>query len=84
MRIPKSLRKLSGVVVVAALGAVAFFTSEQWMPLVIRKSAESATAEDAAPPVEEPGLDEAAAELLELFRLRHRGAEARRDYVPAA
>ena len=54
MRIPKSLRKLSGVVVVAALSAVAFFTSEQWMPLVIRKSAEAATAEDAAPPVEEP------------------------------
>ena len=37
-----------------------------------------------APLVEEPGLDAAAAELLELFRLRHRGVEARRGYVPAA
>ena len=37
-----------------------------------------------APLVEEPDLDAAAAELLELFRLRHRGVEARRGYAPAA
>ena len=37
-----------------------------------------------APLVEEPDLDAAAAELLELFKLRHRGVEARRGYAPAA
>ena len=36
------------------------------------------------PLVEEPNMDAQAAELLELFRLRHRGVEARSDYVPAA
>ena len=54
MRVPKSLRILSGLAVVAALGAVAFFTSEQWMPLLNRKSAEAATAEAVPPPVQEP------------------------------
>jgi hypothetical protein len=37
-----------------------------------------------APLVEEPDLDAAAAELVELFRLRHRGVEARSGYAPAA
>ncbi len=37
-----------------------------------------------APLVEEPDLDAVAAELVELFRLRHRAAEARRDVAPAA
>jgi hypothetical protein len=37
-----------------------------------------------APLVEEPDLDALAAELVELFRLRHSGVEARRGYVPAA
>ncbi len=37
-----------------------------------------------APLVEEPDLDAAAAELVELFKLRHRGVEARRGYAPAA
>ena len=54
MRVPKSLRILSGVAVVAALGVVAVLTSEQWVPLVNRKSVEAATAKDVAPPVQEP------------------------------
>jgi multidrug efflux pump subunit AcrA (membrane-fusion protein) len=54
MRIPKSLRILSGVAVAAALGTAAFFTREQWMPLLVRNSAEAAPAEAAAPPVVEP------------------------------
>ena len=37
-----------------------------------------------APLVGEPDQDAAAAELVELFRLRHRGVEARSDYAPAA
>ena len=37
-----------------------------------------------APLAEEPDLDAAAAELVELFRLRHRRVEARRGYAPAA
>jgi hypothetical protein len=36
-----------------------------------------------APLVEEPDMDAAAAELLELFKLRHRGVEARRDVAAA-
>ena len=52
MRISKSIRILSGVVVAAALGAAAFFTREQWMPLLVRNSAEAANTEDTAPPVE--------------------------------
>jgi hypothetical protein len=36
-----------------------------------------------APLVEEPDLDAAAAELVELFRLRNRGVEARRDVAVA-
>jgi len=54
MRIPKSLRILSGVAVVAALGAGAFFTRERWMPLLVQQAAEAAPAEDESPPVEEP------------------------------
>ncbi len=55
MRIPKkSLRILCGVAVVAALGAAAFFTREQWMPLLNQNSAEAATAEAAPSPVQEP------------------------------
>ncbi len=54
MRIPKSIRILSGMAVAAALGTAAFFTREQWMPLLVRNSAEAAPEENAAPPVEEP------------------------------
>lgn len=38
----------------AALGAGAFFTREQWMPLIARQSAEAAPVEAESPPVEEP------------------------------
>ena len=54
MRIPKSLRILSGVAVVAALGAGAFFTRERWMPRLVPQIAEAASAEGESPPVEEP------------------------------
>jgi len=54
MRIPKSIRILSGVAVVAALGAGAFFTRERWMPLILQRTAEAAPVEDESPPVEEP------------------------------
>jgi hypothetical protein len=37
-----------------------------------------------APLVREPELAVVAAELVELFRLRHHAAEARRGYAPAA
>ncbi len=37
-----------------------------------------------APLVEEPDMDAAKAELLELYRLRQRGVEARSGYAPAA
>jgi membrane fusion protein, heavy metal efflux system len=54
MRIPKSLRILGGVAVVAALGAGAFFARERWMPLLLPRTAAAAPAEDESPPVEEP------------------------------
>ena len=54
MRISKSLRILSGVAVVAALGAGAFFTRERWMPRLVPQIAEAASAEGESPPVEEP------------------------------
>jgi len=37
-----------------------------------------------APLIGEPDLDAVGEELVELFRLRHRGVEARRGYAPAA
>ena len=37
-----------------------------------------------APLVREPDLDAVGAELVELYRLRHRAGEARRGYAPAA
>jgi membrane fusion protein, heavy metal efflux system len=54
MRLPKILRVVTGVAFLAVLGAAVFFTRQQWMPLLTRESAQSATDEEEAPPVEEP------------------------------
>ena len=53
MRFSKSLRLLSGVVLVAGLSAAAFFTRERWIPL-FAQSPEESHIEESAPPVEEP------------------------------
>ncbi|MCA9212460.1 MAG: HlyD family efflux transporter periplasmic adaptor subunit [Planctomycetales bacterium] len=53
MRFPKSLRLLSGVVVVAALGVAAFFTRDQWATIFSSPEAE-ARGEVTSPPVEVP------------------------------
>lgn len=53
MRIPKSLRLLSGVAIVAILGGAAFLTRDRWITTVSSPESESHSAED-APPIEEP------------------------------
>ena len=53
MRIPKSLRLLSGVAIVAILGGTAFFTRDRWITTFSSRESESHAA-DATPPVEEP------------------------------
>jgi membrane fusion protein, heavy metal efflux system len=56
MRLPRYLRAATGVATLAILGAVVFFTRQQWMPLLTLESSESATGEEAAPPVGETRL----------------------------
>ena len=62
MRIPKALRVVGGVVVVAALGSGVFFTRHRWMPLVSQASAETEVEEQPAAPAEEPSLLELSAQ----------------------
>ena len=53
MRIPRMLRIVGGVAVVAGLGAAAFFTREQWMALIAARSAPAKAVEAAPAPIQE-------------------------------
>lgn len=56
MRIPKLFRVGAVVVVVAALGAGAFFTRDQWMSFFVQARDNAESDEQPAAPVEEPSL----------------------------
>ena len=77
MRIPKALRVVAGVVVIAALGAGVFFTRDQWMPLFAQASDEAESEETPAAPVEEPSMLELSAQARKNMRLVAKPARTR-------
>ena len=56
MRLPKALRVVTGVTLLVGLGVAAFFTRQQWMPLLAQNSTKAVTDDEPALPVEEPKI----------------------------
>lgn len=54
MGVPKSLRLLGPLALATALGAVAIFTRQAWLPLVNATASQTTAVDESQPPVEEP------------------------------